>query len=436
MIYYNAAKDKSRIAYERMTVVLHRWRTRIVSRTLAHHQLSERTTEPFSLASTDLAQPVVRRAAIWSKILPFAALVWALTGAFYPAVDLCAGEKERGTLETLLSSPAERSEIVWGKLLTVMLFSFATSLLNLLCMTFTATFAMRQFQGLAMQGSLNILGPPPMTALIWLIVALLPISALFSALSLALATMARSTKEGQYYLMPLLFISMPLMMLAMFPSAELDLGSSIIPITGVMLLLRQLMEGEFREATIYAVPVMTVTLGCCLMAIRWAIDQFNNESVLFRESERFELGLWVRHLIHDRLPTPSVAEGVMCGLLILLIRFFAGLSLPFPTSWNGFAVITVVTLVAFVATPALLMAIVLTTQPRQTLLLNRPNWWTIPMAALFAICFTPDCHGTDRDRAGDLPHRPLCFAAFRTNFRTSTRIAGDAAIDGGAAGNL
>ena len=54
------------------------------------------------------------KAAVWSKILPFVLLLWALTGAFYPAVDLCAGEKERGTLETLLSSPAERSEIVWA----------------------------------------------------------------------------------------------------------------------------------------------------------------------------------------------------------------------------------------------------------------------------------------------------------------------------------
>ena len=81
-----------------------------------------------------------RKAALWSKILPFVLLLWALTGAFYPAVDLCAGEKERGTLETLLSSPAERSEIVWGKLLTVMLFSMATALLNLLSMGVTGSF--------------------------------------------------------------------------------------------------------------------------------------------------------------------------------------------------------------------------------------------------------------------------------------------------------
>ena len=61
--------------------------------------------EPFQIASADVAQSGDKQAAMWSKILPFVIMIWALTGAFYPAVDLCAGEKERGTFETLLSSP-------------------------------------------------------------------------------------------------------------------------------------------------------------------------------------------------------------------------------------------------------------------------------------------------------------------------------------------
>ncbi len=376
---------------ERMSYVLHQWRRKMTptsSELTAQHQAA--ATLPFRLNSQDVAKPVGRQAAMWSKILPFVALIWALTGAFYPAVDICAGEKERGTLETLLSSPAERTEIVGGKLLTVMLFSFTTALLNLLCMTFTATFAMSQFEGLMADRSSLLVGAPPLSSLAWLIVALIPIVALFSALALALATMARSTREGQYYLMPLLLITMPLMLLAMFPSAELDLGSSIIPITGVMLLLRQLMEGEYEAAMMFALPVITVTVGCGWMAIRWAVDQFNNENVLFRESERFEVRLWLRQMFRDRSPTPSPAEAIMCGLIILMVRFFAALSLPLPSDWASFAILTVVTLVAFVATPALLMAVVLTTRPRTTLLLYRPQiGLTIPAAAILAICLHP-----------------------------------------------
>ena len=125
----------------------------------------------------DLADTGHRDAALWSKILPFLLLIWALTGAFYPAVDVCAGEKERGTLETLLSSPAERIEIVWGKLLTVMLFSMMTSGLNLVSMGITGT---------ALLSQLPRFGPPPPLAPLWLLIALVPVAALFSALCMAL----------------------------------------------------------------------------------------------------------------------------------------------------------------------------------------------------------------------------------------------------------
>ena len=81
--------------------------------------------------------------------------------------------------------------------------------------------------------------------------ALVPISALFSALSLAIAAFARSSKEGQYYLMPLLMISLPLMMLPMLPATELDLGFALIPLSGLMLLLRALIEGQYWEALRY-----------------------------------------------------------------------------------------------------------------------------------------------------------------------------------------
>ena len=90
--------------------------------------------------------------------------------------------------------------------------------------------------------------------LVWLVLALVPISALFSALSLAIAAFARSSKEGQYYLMPLLMISLPLMMLPMLPATSWTWASRLIPLTGLMLLLRALIEGQYCEALRYSVP--------------------------------------------------------------------------------------------------------------------------------------------------------------------------------------
>ena len=388
-VFVSMANDKSRIASQRVDRVLRRWRDGVVQQNLKQSNVPVIATEPFEVLDTDVSEEVTRRAAIWSKILPFIVLIWALTGAFYLAIDLCAGEKERGTLETLLCSPAQRSEIVWGKLFTVMTFSMATSLLNLLSMGLTGSFIMQQLERTA-AGPLQF-GPPPLSSMCWLVLALVPISALFSALSLAVAAFARSSKEGQYYLMPLLMITLPLMMLPLLPAAQLDWGTALIPVTGVMLLLRSLIEGQYAEAFTFLPLVCGVTVGCCLLAIRWAIDQFNNESVLFRETERWSLGLWLRHLARDRGTTPSFGEAILCGVLLLLMRFFVSLKMggAMPESWSEFARTQMVSMIAMIGTPPLLMAIMLTKSPRDTLLLRLPKPLTIPAALLLAVVMHP-----------------------------------------------
>ncbi|MEX0713470.1 MAG: ABC transporter permease subunit/CPBP intramembrane protease [Pirellulales bacterium] len=379
-IFYNTAKEKSQITFARVSQVLERWTQEIGRQNLADSHLPESAARPFELSEHDVAEAGHRDAAVWSKLLPFLLVIWALTGAFYPAVDLCAGEKERGTLETLLSSPAERTEIVWGKLLTVMLFSMVTAILNLVSMGITGAFVMNV---------LPELGRPPAMTPLWLFIALVPMSALFSALCLALAAFARSTKEGQYYLMPLVLVTMPLVVLPMAPGVELTLGNSLIPVTGVVLLLRAMVEGNYWQALPFVPPVAAVTLACCLWAVRWAVDQFNAESVLFRESERLDFGLWLKHLMRDREATPSASEALFCGVLILLIKFFMNLAVPQPGSFADLAVVTLVSQLVVVATPALLMTVMLTRSPRQTLLLRMPSFWSLPAAAVLALVLHP-----------------------------------------------
>jgi sodium transport system permease protein len=384
-VIFNTANDKSQMAYLRLADVLRHWTDQIGETNLAAGGVPVSAARPFDLAPADLAAPGGRRElAVWSKILPVLLLIWALTGAFYPAIDVCAGEKERGTLETLLSSPAERSEIVVGKLLTVMIFSALTALLNLLSIGMT---------GWLLLGKIADFGPPPPLAALWLLLALVPVAALFSALALALAAFARSTKEGQYYLMPLLLITMPLAVLPTAPGVELTLGSSLIPVTGVVLLLRCLLEGNYWPAIQFAAPVIAVTLCGCLLSIRWAVDQFNSESVLFRESERLEVSLWLRHLLRDREPTPTVAGAAFCGVVILLVRFFMSFGLPIPENFRSFAVLALITQLVVIFTPAVLMTVILTNSPRETLLLRLPRWPAIPAAVALAVALHPAARG-------------------------------------------
>jgi len=382
-IVSDQASDRSRIAAARIQRVLTNWRKLVVAQYLAQRKIPQGVLDPFRVVEVDVSREASRRAAFWSKVLPFVVFVWALTGAFYPAVDLCAGEKERGTLETLLSSPAERSEIVLGKLLTIMGFSSATSLLNLISMAITGVAV------LMLQPATFPIGPPPVSSLGWLMLALVPISALFSALALAIAAFARSTKEGQYYLMPLLLISLPLMILPMLPALNLNLGTSLIPVTGLMMLLRSVVEGQYADAALFAPPVLLVTGVCCLLAIRWAVSQFNNESVLFRESERVDLGLWLRHLVRDRGPTPTLGQALACGVILLTIRFFATFAAQAPGTWSEFAALQFVTLAVLVALPVLLMTFVLTRSPRATLLLRPARGSAILLAVLLAAALHP-----------------------------------------------
>ena len=124
-----------------------------------------------------------------------------------------------------------------------MLFSIFTAVLNLLSVGVTGWCSCSQMPGF---------GLPPPTAHGRHGGRLVPIAALFSALCLALAAFARSTKEGQYYLMPLLLVTMPLVMLPMSPGVELNVGNSLIPITGIVLLLRSVLEGNYWQAVQFA----------------------------------------------------------------------------------------------------------------------------------------------------------------------------------------
>lgn len=388
-ILFNQAGDASRIAADRIERILKRWREAVVHRMLDSRGVSPAVAQPFEPQRADISEEIGRRAAVWSRILPFVVVVWALTGAFYPAIDLCAGEKERGTLETLLCSPATRGEIVGGKLLTVMCFSVATAYLNLLSLGTTGAILIRQLGASAELGLALDLGPPPALAIAWLVLATLPVAALFSALSLAIAAFAQSVKEAQYYLMPLLLIAFPLITLPVLPTARLDLGTSIIPVTGMVLWLRQLIEGQYSDALRYAAPVLAVTVGCCWLATRWAVRQFQSEAVLFRQGEQVGLGLWLRHIVRDRGATPSIADAMLCGLLILLVTFFASLRMVPPKVYADFVRMVALTQVGLIAAPVVIMTLCLARSPRHTLLLAMPRVWKLPGAVLLAVTLHP-----------------------------------------------
>jgi sodium transport system permease protein len=373
--------DRSRMVNARVHNVLARWKKRIKEVRLLRSGLSANYDDPFEIENPERARPSTEKMAegmfeLLVKVFPFMLVMWSLAGALYPAVDLCAGEKERGTMETLLITPASREEIVWGKFLTIWVFSAATALLNLVSMGISTW----QFSGYLPH---DVLKPGPMFLCVLLV---LPLSAFFSALCLSVGAYARSSKEGQYYLMPLFLLSMPLIFLTLAPGVELNAFYSMVPITGVALLMQKMMTAPGEQTPwLYFFPVMAPTALYSWLALRWAIEQFKREEVLFREAERLDIGLWLRRLFREKENVPTTGMAVFCFAVILGLRWL-GIGLGPMLSMLR---VSGIVLVAFVAAPPVLMALLLTRRPRESLALRRPSLTTLLTAAALAVLLLP-----------------------------------------------
>ncbi len=388
VIVFNSVVDKSQIARGRLAGLLNSWEEQVRTRLFEIGALPLGVATPVDFQIQDIAPAESQAAEFWAGMIPIMLLLWTLSGAFYPAVDLCAGEKERGTLETLLCGPAKRVEIVTGKLLTVMVFSLATSLANLVAIAFTGVFMVAKMMP---EGSdlHNKLGVFPGWSILWSLVVLIPLVAMFSALSLAAATFARSSKEGQYYMMPLLMLALPLSMISVLPNVELNLGTSLIPIAGSSLLLRNLVESQFDVAIRYVLPVMASSAFCCYLAIRWATFQFNSEAVLFRESEKWDIRLWLRQLVSNKPWLPTGGMAIFVAVSILMLRYLAMVTASVPTDWQEFVLNNSIALMVTVGVPAVLVACLLTRNPLGSMKLVRPAPAALALAIVLPFLLHP-----------------------------------------------
>lgn len=393
IVLHNSANEKSEIAYQRVRVVLKNWESSLLDQRLEAAGLPKSLQRPVPMTPVDLAEPEQIAANVWSKIFPALLVIMSVTGAFYPAIDLGAGEKERGTMETLLISPATRTEIVYGKFFTVMLFSLTTALLNLCSMGFTGQHMFSAI-GATRANPIGDISFPPLTSLMWVVLLAIPLAALFSALSLSLAMFARSSKEGQYYLTPLLIVTMGLTMFCLNPAVELTPYYSILPVTGPALLLKALLLGTSTHSlAFYAIPVLVTSCVYSALALWWATELFQREDILFREAEHISPRLWLKHLLRDKEPTPSFAEAAFCFVLIAMLQFL------FLTSMQGspelldtpvkMVTVQLIYLVATVGLPAVIMALLLTSHARRTLKLVWPRFSMLATGVILAFSLQP-----------------------------------------------
>jgi sodium transport system permease protein len=198
----------------------------------------------------------------------------------YPAMDLTAGEKERGTIETILASPVGRTELVAGKFLMVLTASVATAMLSLgsFAVTFSVPLKMMKEFGRAAGGGMSFVISGKGVAAVFFMV--LPLAVMFSAALLAISLLARSYKEAQSYIQPLVIVVILPAVAALLPGVELNAKLALIPILNTSLVSKEILTGNYPWGMI-----LLIFGSSCLYAVAAlgvAVAAFKRESVLFR----------------------------------------------------------------------------------------------------------------------------------------------------------
>ena len=283
-IEYDSAESASRLAAHRLTEGLADEKKRLLQGRLDEIGVTEEYVNPLEIKRKDVAPKSKVVGTILGMILPLIMVLMVGVGAFYPAIDLTAGEKERGTFETLLSTPTSKSEIVTGKFLTVFCMATLAGVLNLGSMYLTSVVQLAQapvFEEMGLQLQLS-----PLT--IALMLAVLAVLAfLISAVMMSVAVFARNFKEAQNYLTPFFLLIIFPATLASLPGVKLSASTQFLPIANVALLFRQLMIGSVAPQAVFAVLMSTgVYAVAALVFASWV---FQREEVVLAEERGIPL---------------------------------------------------------------------------------------------------------------------------------------------------
>lgn len=318
-ILYDSTEYESSGAATRLREGLEKDRDALLESRLADLQIEMDYIHPLRLERKDTAPPAKATGNALGIVLPVLMVVMLALGAFYPAVDVTAGEKERGTFETLLSTPTTKLEIVAGKFGTVFLLAMATGLLNLGSMAATFAFVAGQLRpvlGDAIQFDLQF---PPSAAAVFLII-MVPLAFFVSAVMMAVAVFARSFKEAQNYVTPFFLVLMVPVFFSSMPGVKLNAATQFLPVANVILLFRDMLTGKAEFEMMFAVFLSTVAFAA--LALLFAAWLFQREEVILSEEKGFPL-TWRRSEFRPR-DTITAGMSIALFVIMLIMLFYVG----------------------------------------------------------------------------------------------------------------
>jgi len=279
-IYYYEGEMKSSFGVDRLEKFLKDYREQVVKDRLAAKNVPTAVLTPFEIQQENVAPPEKVSGATVGGFIGYMVVLLCMTGAMYPAIELTAGEKERGTMETILSSPISRMNLVLGKFLLVLSAALATAALSVMSMGISFS-VLRRFNVSSGRGDaaalLLQLGPKAVASIFMMA---LPMAVLFSAVLMTIALFAKSHKEAQSYLTPMTFLVVIPAVASLLPGVELTAKLALIPILNTSLVCKEIMTGTYHWNSIALIFASTCVYAG--IALFLAFKTFQRESVLFR----------------------------------------------------------------------------------------------------------------------------------------------------------
>ena len=334
-IYTNSSKNNSYTAENRIKEALDEYKEEIVEMNLAQEGLdAQKTLEPITYETLDIAKNEEIAGNILGQILPFILIIGVLLGSIYPAIDVMAGEKERGTLETLFTLPISNLELVMGKYMAVSFCAVVTAFLNIISILISIGF-MTLTAGIA-----NEMGMPKFdfTQMIFPGIITMICIGLFamvvSAISMCVCSLAKSFKDAQNYITPVMLIIMIPSYVSMIPNIELDGFTSTIPVVNISLLIKSVLSFKF-DLNLIAI-VFVSNFAFMILSVLLLSKMFNSEEILFGNNRSFSFLEKRSNIKKGTMPT--ISDGAILYAVGLVLLIYVGSLVQLKFKMAGLAI--------------------------------------------------------------------------------------------------
>lgn len=271
----DAGDMTSGAASGRVSATLNAIGQQLLVRRLSANNLPADFATPFRITTRPIEKGGSAATGMLAMFLPYMLTISAIGGAIYASFDQVAGEKERGTLETLLVSPASRRDIVFGKFSAVVMVCLISSFLSIVGLVISFSTRSKALEWLAKDGLKVSPGAIGVTLLV-----MIPIAVLFAGLLLGVSTFARNQKEAQTYITPVMLLVMMPALASMFIGTDVPLKIAFVPVLNASIIIKQALSGNYNTAFIALAFLASVVYAA--IALTMATRLFQKESILIK----------------------------------------------------------------------------------------------------------------------------------------------------------